>query len=159
MALIPQAHELIATRKYVHRMTGHNTRCLPHTDYVLLALDTVVGRFCAERIKTAIDAVVTDVDVSIRYLPDLRPLDIEGLHHGWEHLCITLDAIHRHYKSDVIYNITGEFSAFAGLMHGYATRIGTRMIYTFNPHAPLVIIDVSPHGSPADVTFYQDNAS
>ncbi len=153
---VAHANELIAVRKYAHRMTGHAQLVLPHTDYVLVVPNTLIGRFCAEHLKSALCAHVVDAYVTILHIEGLQRNDCELLDHGWERLRDALDHIHRHYKSDVIYNITGDFALFAGLIHGYVSNRGVRIMYTFHAHAPLVLIDVNPTGAPADISFYQD---
>lgn len=148
--------ELIAVRKYVQRMTRRTHIILPHTDYILLAPNTVLGRFCAEQLKSVICTNIVDAYVTIIYIEGLQLHDSRSLDHGWENLRNALDHIYHRYKSDVVYNVTGDFILFSGLIYGYATNRGARIIYTFDSHSPLVIIDVNPTGTPTDILFYQD---
>lgn len=152
--LVWQTDELTTVRKYVHRMTGNAHIILPKTDYILLATNTVIGHFCAEQLKSVVCAHMADAYVSIVYIDDLHTHTVDTLHTAWAHMRDALDQVNRRYKSDVIYNVTGDYSLFAGFIHAYATHQGARIIYAHHPSAPLIIIDADPSGTPADMTFY-----
>lgn len=147
--------ELHAIRTYVHRMTGRTQLILPNTDYIVLAPKTAIGRFCAEYLKSVLCAQIADADVTVVYVDGLNPHDLGACDSGWEALRAALDTIHKRYKSDVVYNVTGDYMLFSGLIHAYVSHLGARVIYVCDVDAPLVIVDVNPSGTPTDISFYQ----
>lgn len=147
--------EVQSIRKYVQRTTGHQQIILPNTDYILVVPNTAVGLFCAECIKSALCAHDEHLHVVIVPLTGLISNAVECLEEGWNALRTTIDCIRHHYKSDVIYNVSGDYTRFAGLFHAYATQRGGRIIYAIGDDAALCIIDVHPTGHCADVSFFE----
>lgn len=145
--------------KYVERMTRRAGMILPKTDYILLSKNTVCGRFCAEQLKSALCARMTDTEVSVVFIHGMHLHTADALSQARDALCNTLDHIHRRYKSDVIYNVSGDFALFAGFIYGYTSKRGARIIYTIDAHSPLMIIDMPATGATADMSFYQGVAS
>lgn len=157
--LVLHMAELHAIRTYVHRMTGRTQLILPNTDYIVLAPNTAIGRFCAEHLKSVICAQIADAYVTIVYIEGVNPHDLGALDSVWEALRTALDTIHKRYKSDVVYNVTGDYVLFSGLIHAYVSRLGARIIYACDADSPLVIVDANPSGTPADISFYQSDTT
>lgn len=157
--VLMHTREVQSLRMYVERMTRHVGIILPKTDYILLSKNTVCGRFCAEQLKSALCAHMIDIEVCVMFIHGMHLHTTDALSQARDALCNTLDHIHRHYKSDVIYNVSGEFALFAGFIYSYTSKRGARIIYTFDDHSPLVISDVPATGVIADISFYQDVSS
>lgn len=157
--LVLRMAELHAIRTYVHRMTGRTQLILPNTDYIVLAPNTAIGRFCADHLKSVICAHIVNAYVTIVYIESVNPHNFDTLQSTWDALRTALDTIHKRYKSDVVYNVTGDYVLFSGLIHAYVSRLGARIIYACDADSPLVIVDANPSGTPADISFYQSDAT
>jgi len=148
--------ELNTIRKYAHRMTGTASVKVPDTDYVFLATHTVLGLFCANQLAEYVRTEVVDMDVNVKHINQFQVDATDALDTGWRNLCELLDNIHRTYRADVLYNVTGGYKLLTGLTQSYASNRGSRVMYTFEGDSPLVIIDVNASGIHPEITFYQD---
>jgi len=148
--------ELNTIRKYAHRMTGTASVKVPDTDYVFLATHTVLGSFCAGQLTQYVRTEVVDIDVIVKHIDQFQVDATDALDTGWRNLCELLDDIHRTYRADVLYNVTGGYKLLTGLTQSYASNRGSRVMYTFEGDSPLVIIDVNATGVHPEITFYQD---